>query len=85
MSEGARLQPGSTFGSLRVERELGMGGFGRVWLARDTRLNRPVALKVLHPYGASPFSAEERARFLNEATPGVRPYVESSRHLEVDE
>ena len=67
MSEGARLQPGSTFGSLRVERELGMGGFGRVWLARDTRLNRPVALKVLHRYDASPLSAEERARFLHEA------------------
>ncbi len=30
--------------------ELGVGGFGRVYLVRDLRLERDVALKLLHPY-----------------------------------
>jgi cytochrome c-type biogenesis protein CcmH/NrfG len=32
-----------------VERELGRGGMASVWLARDRRHDRPVAIKVLHP------------------------------------
>jgi serine/threonine-protein kinase len=36
-------------GPYQVERELGAGGFGVVYLAYDTGLKRHVALKVLHP------------------------------------
>ncbi len=41
------VSPGSRFGSFEVQLKLGAGGMGEVFLARDTRLGREVALKVL--------------------------------------
>jgi serine/threonine protein kinase/tetratricopeptide (TPR) repeat protein len=38
---------GRTIGSYSVESRLGAGGMGEVYLARDSKLNRPVALKLL--------------------------------------
>jgi len=46
-----------------VERELGRGGMATVYLARDLKHNRPVALKVLHPELAATLGPE---RFLRE-------------------
>ena len=39
----------SRIGRYRVIRRLGQGGFGRVYLAHDDDLDRPVAIKVPHP------------------------------------
>jgi serine/threonine-protein kinase len=47
--EATRDLTGKTLGDFQVERMLGRGGMGEVYLARQVSLNRPVALKVLRP------------------------------------
>jgi len=60
-----RLQPGSTLGPYRVDALIGAGGMGEVYRARDTKLNRDIALKVL-PESLTR-DADRLARFTREA------------------
>src|SRR5881409_2613205 len=53
----------SLAGRYTIERELGRGGMAKVYLARDVKHDRPVALKVLRPELAAVLGAE---RFLRE-------------------
>jgi len=52
-------------GEFRLVREIGRGGMGVVFLARDTRLDRDVAIKTLPPHLAA--DAQVRERFVREA------------------
>lgn len=51
-------------GRYLIERELGTGGMGVVYMGRDNLLNRDVAVKIL---GDTELTAQGRARMLNEA------------------
>jgi TolB-like protein/tetratricopeptide (TPR) repeat protein/predicted Ser/Thr protein kinase len=58
------LEPGVSLGTYRIERPLGRGGMGMVFLAHDATLRRQVALKVLGlPHG----DGTARFRLLREA------------------
>ncbi len=59
------LLAGSRLGPYEVLSPLGAGGMGEVWKARDTRLERTVAIKVLPQHLSS--SPEVRQRFEREA------------------
>jgi eukaryotic-like serine/threonine-protein kinase len=59
------LTPGTRFASYELGPLLGSGGMGEVYRARDLRLGRPVAIKVLRAESAA--SPERLARFEQEA------------------
>ena len=73
------MEPGQrTIGRYVIERELGRGGMGVVYEAREQRLDRLVALKLIAPEGAS--DERFRERFVREARlaaslehPGIVP------------
>jgi serine/threonine-protein kinase len=59
------LSPGARVGAYEVKALLGEGGMGQVYRARDTKLNRDVAIKVLPDLFAT--DADRLARFTREA------------------
>ncbi|MHB8900555.1 MAG: serine/threonine-protein kinase, partial [Thermoguttaceae bacterium] len=71
-------------GRYRVERHLGSGGFGRVFLAYDDDLDRPVAIKT--PHHERTWKAEDADAYLAEARlaarldhPGIVPVYDVGR------
>jgi serine/threonine-protein kinase len=77
-----------TVGRYSIERELGRGGMGIVFLAHDVALERPVAIKLLPPHLAG--DERMRARFVREARtaarlshPNIVPIHSVEEHAEV--
>lgn len=62
---GERLMMGPTLGHFQIIRQIGRGGQGEAYLALDTRLNRPVVIKVLAADLIG--NGQARERFLSEA------------------
>src|SRR5688572_26065789 len=60
-----RIEPGTRLGDYEVASFLGAGGMGEVYRARDLKLRRDVAVKVLATYLAN--DADAVARFRREA------------------
>ncbi|MEZ5427109.1 MAG: hypothetical protein R2747_12640 [Pyrinomonadaceae bacterium] len=59
------LKPDDKFGRRIICSLIGTGGMGRASLGEDSKIERPVALKVLLPHVAAGF--EETRRFIRQA------------------
>lgn len=59
------LTPGTKLGPYEIQSPLGAGGMGEVYCARDTRLDRPVAVKILPSHLSE--NPEAKQRFDREA------------------
>ena len=55
------LAPGTHLGPYEIESQLGAGGMGEVYRARDTRLDRTVAIKVSSEKFSDRFEREARS------------------------
>jgi serine/threonine-protein kinase len=66
------LAPDQDLGPYRLIIRVGAGGMGEVWRAEDTRLGRPVAIKVLSPSVVA--DAEATARLKREARTAAQLY-----------
>ncbi len=73
------LVGGQPLGHFRIERQLGAGGMGEVYLATDVALDRPVAIKVLPEAVAR--DATRRERLIREARAQARVNHPNVAHI----
>jgi serine/threonine-protein kinase len=59
------FSPGTRLGHYEIRSQIGKGGMGEVYLAKDTKLDRSVALKILPPEFAE--DRDRMSRFVREA------------------
>jgi serine/threonine protein kinase len=71
------LQIGQQFGSFEITASLGKGGMGEVYQARDTRLDRDVAIKTLPEQLAA--DPDRLARLEREAKPSSHVHLMTIR------
>ena len=75
MADVLRMLQEGLAGRYTVERELGRGGMAAVFLARDLRHDRLVALKVLHPELAMSIGTDRFAREIRFAARLQHPHI----------
>ena len=75
---------GRVIGPYEVEREIGRGGMGVVYLARDTRLGRAVALKAVGRGGTDPIGRARLQREARAAASLAHPGIATVYALEED-
>ena len=80
IEESTALAPGTRLGPYEIISPLGAGGMGEVYRAKDTRLDRIVAIKVLPSHLSS--NSDLRQRFEREAR-ALKMRVETVPILEV--
>ena len=64
------LPSGTRLGRYEIVAPIGAGGMGEVYKARDTRLDRIVAIKILPPDWVA--DLERKRRFVQEAKAAIR-------------
>ena len=77
MARTMALTSGTKLGPYEIQSRLGAGGMGEVYRARDTRLDREVATKLLPTHLSQ--NPDLRARFEREAKPHL--WTATSKHL----
>jgi hypothetical protein len=76
---GTAIAAGSRLGHFRIERKLGAGGMGEVYLATDLALDRPVAIKLLPAHATD--DAAGRDRLVREARAQARVVHPNVGHI----
>jgi tRNA A-37 threonylcarbamoyl transferase component Bud32/TolB-like protein len=72
---GTPLEPGTMLGAYEIVRRIGRGATATVYLARDPKHRRSVAVKVLHPDLAAALGAERFLREIEFASTLQHPHI----------